>query len=759
MTKLSSQDVPAVAESVAEHRLVHQEVERHTGFAGGSQAAEGQTEPEAIDPKAILNSLRRKWFVACCLGLIGGALGAVGAWQYFPAPFQAFSELRVSSVGQKILFTTAEAEAGFGTYKETQARLISSPFVLNTAIRDPEIAKLPTLQDQERPTDWLEKQLQVRSVGQEFLRISLEGDRPDDLAKIVNAVSDAFLEEVVNKERTTRQDRLRKLNAFSDEINQELRAKNNALKKLADSLKTTDSETLSVKRQMEYEYYGQLRQEFIKLRFDLMQAKLQLEARKKSLKTVEDGTEQIETSSARILVPESVLTERISVDPEYNRVQNNIRQLEWTITDRLQRLGPKHPELLRYQGQLELLKGLAKELRSKIENRILVEVQANEDATLASLNGRVDLLQVEKDHLEAELNDMKTKEEGNGVLSFELDELKQDIAHTEQTANRFRSEIEALTIEIQAPQRITLHRKAVPPAKPEMGKKYKMSGMAGLGMFGLIAGGVVFLDYRRRRVSSIEEVSGNLRMRIIGAIPSLPRTVLKAVEETRRPLSSSHVALKSVLKEAVDSARAVILREAKKYPSETILITSASDGEGKTSVACQLASSLARAGRKVILVDCDLRRPTVHRAFNLDSSHGFCEILRGDAPLEGAAQPSPTPGLSIIPAGRVDSTALRLLAEGRAQDIYKHLKEDYEFIIVDSAPLLPVSDSLVLAQEVDAVILTIQRDVSRLGNVAAAKQRLEMIGVPVRGAILIGLDEFADKYGYYSRHYNTKEVH
>lgn len=726
-----------------------------------SQQAPATTESDSIDTKAMLSALRRKWFVASFLGVLFGGAAAVGAWQYLPAPFRAFSELRISSVGQKILFSTAEAQSNFGTYKQTQAKLITSPYVLNTALRDPAIAALPILAEKAHPSDWLEKNLRISFPGQEFIQISLEGDQPSDLPKVINAVSDAFLEEVVNKERINRQNRLRTLEEFNRTITEDLRVKRADLEKLAQSLKTTDPETLSVKQQMEYEYYGQLREEFTKLRFDLMQASIQLSIREKREAVINDAGEEITQAPQtvqEILVSESLLNERISISPEYKRIEDSIRQLEWSISDRLQRLGAKHPDLVRQEGQLERLNELALEIKAGIKKRLLIEAGANDDASTAELENRIGLLQVEKDHLEEELAEWKGRQAGEGSLAFELEELKSDIEHKEETANQFRNEIEALTIELQAPQRITLHRKAETPHEPQMSKKYKMAGMAGLGMFGLIAGGIVFLDYRRRRVSNIEEVAGNLRMRIIGAIPSLPRAVLKAVEDTSRPLSSQNVALRSVLKEAVDSARAVLVRDARMTALETILISSASDGEGKTSIACHLATSLARAGKKVVLVDCDLRRPTVHRVYNLDSSLGICEIMRGDGKLEDAIQESPTPGLSIVPAGKVNSKALQLLAEGRARDIFNQLKEDFEFIIIDSAPLLPVSDTLLLAQDVDSVIMAIQRDISRLGNISAAKQRLEMIGVPPSGAILIGLDEFADKYGYYSRHYNTVDI-
>ncbi len=733
---------------------------RGSSHVGGVPVHSSPTQAgsETIDTKALLNSIRRRWFLAVLLGAICGGGAGIAAWQYIPAPYLAFAELRISSVDEKILFNTAEAKANFNTYKQTQSRLIKDHNVLSVALLNPELSNLQTITEQAYPVSWLEKKVVVSSPGTEFIRISLEGDSPSELAKIVNAISATFLDEVVLKEKTKRVTRLVTLQDFSGKIDQELETKRKSLQTLAEELKTTDPETLSVKRQMEYEYHSQLRSEFTRLRFELMQASIQLAARKSGGVEFDGTNEQLLLENLLDQMPESLLNERIKMNPEYQRIASNIRELEWTAGDRLEKLGPKHPELLGFQRRLKRQKALAEELEKQIRQRILTEVNSNADTTLAGLQDRVNLLEAEKSQLEVELNELKGDEQRTGSQAFQLEEIKREIELTEKTSNRFRSEIEALAIEVQAPQRIKLQRKAAVPHAPQMSKKYKMAGLAGIGVFGLIAGGIVLLDYRRRRVSTIDEISNDLRIRIIGALPILPRAVLKAVENSKRRLTSQQVALRSVLKEAIDSARTVLIRDAKVDTLNVIMVTSASDGEGKTSVACHLATSFARAGRKVVLVDCDLRRPTVHRVYNLESSHGFCEILRGDKPIEGAAQETPTPGLSVIPAGRIDSKALQTLSEGGAQQVFKHLIENYEFVIVDSAPLLPVSDSLLLAQDVDGVILTIRRDISRLGNVAAAQQRLEMIGVPPIGAVLIGLDEIADRYGYYSRHYNTLDV-
>ena len=182
------------------------------------------------------------------------------------------------------------------------------------------------------------------------------------------------------------------------------------------------------------------------------------------------------------------------------------------------------------------------------------------------------------------------------------------------------------------------------------------------------------------------------------------------------------------------------------------MITSALRGEGKTTIACHLATSLAKAGRNVLLIDGDMRLPFVHRTFDLELEPGFAEVVRGDSQISDAIQPSIVAGLSILPAGKLDEKTIDLLAQDRLGELLTDWRSQFDFIIVDSAPVLPVTDTLLIAQHVDGVLFTIRRDVSRSGRVVAACQQLSLLGVPLLGAIAIGLDDenysYRNAYGY-----------
>jgi Mrp family chromosome partitioning ATPase len=114
-------------------------------------------------------------------------------------------------------------------------------------------------------------------------------------------------------------------------------------------------------------------------------------------------------------------------------------------------------------------------------------------------------------------------------------------------------------------------------------------------------------------------------------------------------------------------------------------------------MASHLATSLARGGRKILLIDCDFRRPCMHQAFGLTAGQGVCEILRGEADIADCIQELESPaGLSVLPAGKINQQVLRLLALGTFGEMLEPLKAQYDFIIIDSSPLLPVTDGLLV---------------------------------------------------------------
>src|SRR5207253_4533778 len=232
---------------------------------------------------------------------------------------------------------------------------------------------------------------------------------------------------------------------------------------------------------------------------------------------------------------------------------------------------------------------------------------------------------------------------------------------------------------------------------------------------------------------------------LIGTLPALPANVRVA---STGQFNGNALRVQSALSEAVDALRAQLLWAADRDGLRVVMITSANSGEGKTSLATQLAASLARAWRKTLLIDGDLRHPGIHRQFDMQLDPGFSEVLRGEAECDDVVRPTPVSRLWLISAGQCDAHATQALAQKEVRLLLERLKEQYDFIIVDSSPVLPVADALSLGQHVDAVVLSILRDVSRLPAVQTSYQRLASLGIRMLGTIVLGAAEETGGRGY-----------
>ncbi len=193
-----------------------------------------------------------------------------------------------------------------------------------------------------------------------------------------------------------------------------------------------------------------------------------------------------------------------------------------------------------------------------------------------------------------------------------------------------------------------------------------------------------------------------------------------------------------------------VLRKAETRQCRVIMISSAVGGEGKTTLATQLALSLSRAGRRTVLVDFDLRRPSFDEMFGMSLEPGVCEALRRQESVGEMVHETAAENLAVLTAGRWDRGALSALSNGAAAAIFKELRADYDFIVVDTSPVLPVADARFVSQYVDSVVLSVFRDVSEAPKITAACEILAAFGVQNIEAVMTGSNDhmYGDHRGY-----------
>jgi capsular exopolysaccharide synthesis family protein len=186
---------------------------------------------------------------------------------------------------------------------------------------------------------------------------------------------------------------------------------------------------------------------------------------------------------------------------------------------------------------------------------------------------------------------------------------------------------------------------------------------------------------------------------------------------------------------------------------KTVQFTSPNAAEGKTTTLANLAVVMAQSGQRVITVCCDFRRPRLHEFFNLSNHVGFTSVLLGEATLENALQPVPgLDNLRIMASGQIPPNPSELLSGARTGEVLARLAEDADIVLVDSPPILPVTDAAVLASRVDAVVMVVAAGISVKSQVSRALETLGQVDASIAGLVLNRAAE-TDSYAYYQYAY------
>jgi capsular exopolysaccharide synthesis family protein len=314
---------------------------------------------------------------------------------------------------------------------------------------------------------------------------------------------------------------------------------------------------------------------------------------------------------------------------------------------------------------------------------------------------------------------------------FGLDRLKLEHARDLDLLSRTETELLSIDLEAEAPERVTkIDADINHPSEAKRRAKY--AGIAAAGILVLGLGGLVWREAKNPRVLDSRQLPGELGLPLIGVLPALqPRGPMFGGEAADDPNWRLAVG------EAVNTARALLqYGQASGQSARTIMVGSALPGEGKTSLALLLANSLAQAGHQTLLIDGDLRRPSLHTCLDLPNRPGLCEYLAGGASEQDILRPTTTAGLSVIPGGQWSQKTSQGLATNLWPELLAEASARFDYVVIDSSPMLPVSDALLMARRVDGVLLSVMREVSEITPVKDALAQLALVGARVLGVVM-----------------------
>ena len=285
---------------------------------------------------------------------------------------------------------------------------------------------------------------------------------------------------------------------------------------------------------------------------------------------------------------------------------------------------------------------------------------------------------------------------------------------------------------------------AVSPVSPRTRFNVILGGIAGLFIAGILLFVKEHLDDKIKSPDELRQLTG---ITTLGSLPyqktASDSLLLTRDGDSTGPLTESYKFLQTNLEFAAAEAGS----------SKTFLITSSGPGDGKSTTAANLAISIAKGGKAVVLVDSDFRRPSLHRLFDLVNGKGLTQVLLGTATLEDALMPTGVPNLRVITAGAIPPDPPTLLRSQRLREIIDQLKEQAEIVLLDSSPLLAVTDPILLASAVDGVLLIVDTASTRREVVSRSAQMLSQANVPVLGAVLNKV-KVRGTSGYYYYHYD-----
>jgi capsular exopolysaccharide synthesis family protein len=304
--------------------------------------------------------------------------------------------------------------------------------------------------------------------------------------------------------------------------------------------------------------------------------------------------------------------------------------------------------------------------------------------------------------------------------------------------------------------------KAATPESPIKPRK-KLNVLLGA-LLGLLLGGgiAVLLESLDTSLKSIEDVEA-LGLPVLGHIPKIKEThkhggarknESRVAGEALRVASHllTHFAPKSPVSEAYRTLRTNIQFSNLDHPPHTILLTSPGPGEGKSTTAANLAITFSQMGTKTLLMDADFRRPIVHSIFGVEKAPGITNYLAGKMPLEGIIKKTPVENLDVVTCGVIPPNPSELLASQKMKEFVEQLKSKYQMILVDSPPVIAVTDAVVLSLLLDAVVLLASAGQTSQLGLARAKSLLENVNAKVIGGVLNKI-EAKSAYGSYHYYY------
>jgi capsular exopolysaccharide synthesis family protein len=414
---------------------------------------------------------------------------------------------------------------------------------------------------------------------------------------------------------------------------------------------------------------------------------------------------------------------------EYFEKTRQLVQLQAEFKERSRIWKPKHPRLKALRDSIDSL------------NRLIDTIK---EQTRESSTARIASIKAELGSLDASITTWESKVLEASRKDAEYQRLKDTLTRTQGLYEKLLLSMQSSEVVNKVtPETLQILQQATLAKRVSRGIVTHLA----LGLIlGLLAGGglLVFLDRADDRFASSSEIVEQFTEPVLGQIPGAESSRTADGLLLIQPEDDRYM-----FAEAFRSLRSSLIFIPGDKPAKLILVTSAIPGEGKSTVASNLAITLALAGSKTLLVDCDLRRGDLAHLFDADGRVGFSTVLRGEVPWRDACQPTKYAHLSLLPRGPVTNQSSELILSGNIENLLAEFREAFDFVIFNTSPILATDDTPSIAPRFDGTLLVMRAQFTSARSTHNALNALYQRRVNLFGLVLNGIDTGMPDYYYY----------
>ena len=730
--------------------------------AAWAELPEAGAEPtaRALNLKVALRAARRHWWHILGLWVVGTAVLAPLIYYKVKPTYESFALLKVDSGSRSIITSTYDPSSNqSATYLETQVTLISSPDVLGAALQDPKVAGLPRYRNSLDAESELRKDLQVMIVPRtNLIRIAMSSLSPTEPPIVVNAVLDQYMRAAsnwVDDETKAETLRLKVLKTDFGRQVAEHRATIEGLINTAGNREKAEADKDSIPVDV-----------YRALSIQAGTSQMELEKARSMLEYLEQEAQRSGRTASRLTGSrlEGAITTRFYRLPEALRLKGEMVEVNEQLDKALRLTAPSRqasePVVRRLKARMDGLQEQWQQLWDRVRPDLEAELADGDPGSMDTL-----LRQARHRLQEATIDERLARERLAGAkvivqnetegTRIKLEFAQVDLAQAQEMLSAINRNLNQIEYDAKATIKANQVHRAKANNRPASDNRMKLLAGAPAALLLALVGLFVLVEAKSGRVADPDDLPARVRLGVIGVVPPLPTLQpargLRAARSERRRVEEFVQSLDH-LRVALCSANLGT------QGRRCLLITSATGGEGKTTLAAQLAGRCANAGLLTLLIDADLRRPSLGELLEVPEGPGLVDVLAGEAtPEEVMVVIGNAGGFHLLPAGSPAGDPSRLLQGPRLGDLIARFRETFDVVIVDAPPVLAVPDALILGRWVDGAVLAVRHDTSRFPLVERANRRLAAIGIPVLGAVVNGVRPMEAAYGGYSYSYSSTD--